>query len=340
MQPQNVWPAVLYAPGSVAGQPVKVSLDRKELKIVAADAHERVYAHRQLAVPEYIAGAPLTVRLPDQHTLELPDGKLARQMAAKSGRALAFFERNLLLIVALLLIASTVPYALHKLALPKLTPGIVEHISVDKIERLEDSVFAQLVSRGFFEVLAGDEYIHQNDLITSRGRRLIEGIEGSEFSYEFLLVSGKHFGANAFALPGGRVLITDELLELLDEDQLTGVLAHEIAHIELRHSLNAIISSSVFGGLMLLIMGDIWSVILPSAISDLAYSREHELAADCQSAHYLAAAGFDPELIGSALEELLGDAPSFYKYLSTHPDLTERKENIIGCASAAAGESG
>ena len=332
--------ATLYESGSTAGCPARASLGASGLKVAAADAQERVYERKRLAIPEYIPGAPLTVRLPDGQTLEIPDGQLARRLASKGGRRLAFVERNLLLIGGLLLIASAVPYAFHKLALPVLTPKIAQRLSTADIERWEDEAFAKLVQIKFFEVLEGDEHIHQRNLLARQGERLAAGIKEKAFSYEFMLVSGKSFGANAFAMPGGRVLVTEGLIEKLDEDQLAGVLSHEIAHVELRHSLDALIRSSVFGGIMMLIIGDIWSAVVPSALSDLAYSRENELAADCQAAGYLAAAGMDPELIGSALESLFADAPSFYKYLSTHPNLDMRKENITRCAGQAAGTSG
>ena len=330
--------ATLYQPGSAAGCPARVSLDASGLEIVAADGQRQVCERTRLTVPEYIPGAPLTVRLPAGQTLEIPDGRLARQLAAPGGRRLARVERSLLLLAALLLIASAVPYALHKLALPALTPKIAQRLATADIEKWEDDIFIKLLQTKFFEILEGDEHIHSRTLLASQGARLAEAVKEREFSYEFMLISAKHFGANAFALPGGRVLVTEELIELLDEDQLAGVLGHEIAHIELRHSLDALIRSSVFGGLLMLIMGDIWSVALPSALSDLAYSRENELAADCRSAEYLRAAGMDPEIVGSALESLMADAPSFYKYFSTHPNLDVRKENIIRCARA--GESG
>ena len=334
--------AVLYAPDSTAGRTVQVSLAGDDLRIADAGEPERVHRRDRLAIPEYMPGVPLTVRLPDGSSLEIADDRFARQLAARSGRLLAFFERHLVLLAALLLAASLVPYAFHRLALPAMTPMIAERLTVEDIRQLEDRIFAQLVQAEFFEILEGDEYVHQRALIADQGARLAAAVADSEFSYQFILVSGRRFGANAFALPGGRVLVTDRLADLLTEGQLAGVLAHEIAHIELRHSMNALIRSSVFGAFMLLMLGDIWSIVLPSAISDLAYSRADELAADCQAASYLAAAGMDPQLIGSALEELFGDSriAEPLRYLSTHPDRQQRRENLLACEAVAAGESG
>ena len=49
------------------------------------------------------------------------------------------------------------------------------------------------------------------------------------------------FGANAFAFPGGPIVVTDDLVKLLDNDYLTlAVIAHELAHIDQRHSLHQI----------------------------------------------------------------------------------------------------
>jgi hypothetical protein len=83
-------------------------------------------------------------------------------------------------------------------------------------------------------------------------------------------------GANAFALPGGTVVVTDQLLELSPDDAaLAGVLAHEIGHVEHRHLMRQLISGTVVGVVATLLAGDTSSVMvaLPAVLADLSYSR-------------------------------------------------------------------
>ena len=89
---------------------------------------------------------------------------------------------------------------------------------------------------------------------------------------------------NAFALPGGSMVMTTEILKLPD-DQIIGVLAHEIAHVKQRHILRELIRATIFSSIMGLLLGDAsaFLVVDPQTVSNLIalnYSRKHESEAD------------------------------------------------------------
>ena len=98
-------------------------------------------------------------------------------------------------------------------------------------------------------------------------------------------------GANAFALPGGTIVITDGLVEAaaqqgLRDEALAGVLAHEIGHVVHRHTTRMVVEQAVLNVGLGLALGDISSLVSMggSFLTGLAYRRSHESEADCFAA--------------------------------------------------------
>lgn len=95
-------------------------------------------------------------------------------------------------------------------------------------------------------------------------------------------------GANAFALPGGKVVMTDGIVKAaaekgLPDDALVGVLAHEIGHVVYRHTTRMVVEQGVLNMGMGLALGDVSGIVSTGAsvLTGLAYSRSHEREADC-----------------------------------------------------------
>jgi len=165
------------------------------------------------------------------------------------------------------------------------------------------------------------------------------GVAGYNLNFR----QGGAIGPNAFALPDGTLVITDELIELADGDMdmIIGVLAHEIGHVEQEHSLRQLYRAAGVAGLIMLIAGDVGAAgedILTSgaALMSLSHSRDAENEADRISVELMAKAGRDPRAIGrffARLEEKLGlDGDS--SFLSTHPGTAERRQAIDDHARA------
>ncbi|MBC2771825.1 M48 family metalloprotease [Rhizobium sp. AQ_MP] len=165
------------------------------------------------------------------------------------------------------------------------------------------------------------------------------GVSGYNLNFR----QGGVIGPNAFALPDGTLVITDELIELAegDMDLIIGVLAHEIGHVEEEHSLRQLYRAAGMAGLIMLIAGDVGAAgedILTNgaALMSLSHSRDAENEADRISVELMAKAGRDPRAIGrffARLEEKLGlDGDS--SFLSTHPGTAERRKAIDDHAKA------
>jgi Zn-dependent protease with chaperone function len=154
-----------------------------------------------------------------------------------------------------------------------------------------------------------------------------DGGAGGTPSYTLNFRRGGEVGPNAFALPDGSVVLTDELVELAgDDEMIMGVLAHEIGHVEHHHSLRQIYRAAGVAALIMLIGGDIGAAtedILTqgAALAALSNSRAAEAEADRYSVELMHRAGRDPAAIAGFFELLrdrfgLGSAITF---LSTHP---------------------
>jgi predicted Zn-dependent protease len=138
---------------------------------------------------------------------------------------------------------------------------------------------------------------------------------------------------NAFALPGGEVFVLTGLLDRTkdDDDQLRGVLAHELGHAIKRHGVRSIVRNGIFGLTIALAMGDtstITTTVIAGAsqLDTLSYSRSMEEEADAFGVDLLERCGKSPEGLARFLESL--GAQPVPQLLSTHPDPEARAKAI------------
>jgi Zn-dependent protease with chaperone function len=160
--------------------------------------------------------------------------------------------------------------------------------------------------------------------------------------------SGEKIGPNALALPSGIVVLTDELVKIAkNDDEIVAVLAHELGHVERRHTMRHILQSSAAGLVMVALTGDILSVTslsatLPTALVEAKFSRDFEREADDAAALYLQTHGIPLRRFSDILQRLQAehdrkrskrkqkDDETFTDYLSTHPPTSERIERFMG----------
>jgi predicted Zn-dependent protease len=140
-------------------------------------------------------------------------------------------------------------------------------------------------------------------------------------------------GPNAFALPGGHMVITDEMVAMLKDrpDTLVGVLAHELGHVRHRHGMRMVVQASLLSGMSALVLGDVSGLvaIVPVVLAQSAYSRDAEHQADEEAARALKAAGISPTVMVELFERIaaererkhMGDLPIA---LADHPADADR----------------
>jgi predicted Zn-dependent protease len=143
--------------------------------------------------------------------------------------------------------------------------------------------------------------------------------------------------ANAFAAPGGLIVVTTPLLRILrGPDELAAVLAHEMMHVRHRHPTRALFARLSVDLLLGIIAGDGSalgrSAQLAGDLGVLSYGRADESAADRDAAELLAQAGVPPRAMIDALESLerANRSGSGVSFLSTHPSTPERHARLRG----------
>jgi Zn-dependent protease with chaperone function len=149
--------------------------------------------------------------------------------------------------------------------------------------------------------------------------------------YRLLFRDSRLFGANAMALPGGSVVVTDALVGLArHDDEVLAVVAHELGHVQHRHSLRLALQSIGAGAILVAVTGDIGSVTdlaagLPSLLLQSGYSRDMEREADAYALAWLESACIAPARFADILGRL-DDDPSDSGLLDSHPGTRERIE--------------
>lgn len=138
-------------------------------------------------------------------------------------------------------------------------------------------------------------------------------------------------GPNAFALPDGSIVITDELIALLQdrEDVLLGILGHEMGHIRLRHGLRSLIQTGLLGVASSVAFGDFstWLAGAPALMGHLAYSRELEREADDIAIGFMRHNQIRPSVMAVFFQRLKANKPSGEDLgiaFSSHPADDER----------------
>jgi len=178
-----------------------------------------------------------------------------------------------------------------------------------------------------------------NQYITRLGREIILSIEPQPFEYQFYIINSTEI--NAFAVPGGKVFLNSGLLVLAEnEEEVAGVISHEIGHVVARHiakrseqgmklslaTLGAMLAGMLLGGKAATAIAT--TSIAASEAVMLKYSREDEEEADYLGLKFMERTGYDRRGMLTFLKKLRrvqgpasDDPPA---YLLTHPLIEER----------------
>lgn len=217
--------------------------------------------------------------------------------------------------------------------------GRKQRLALDPAEEIQ----LGLASRGEMAQMHGglskDEQARA--YVTRVGQKLVTDTDADEtqYRYEFHLLADPRT-VNAFALPGGQIFITEALFRMLKaEDELAGVLGHEIGHVVGRHSSEQIAKSKLFDGLTMAAIlatsdgqsqGNAQLAQMINQVVTTKYGRDDEIESDRLGVKFLIQSGYNPEALIRVMEVLKqasgGAGPP--EFLSTHPSPENRIELI------------
>ena len=217
-----------------------------------------------------------------------------------------------------------------------MTQGIP--LAAERFSKAIPPVVTESISQKTLDLL-DKQYLAATELEQHRIReietifRTLSNELNSGFNYRLEFRKGnKGIGANAFALPSGIIIVTDELVKLAENDeQLTGVLVHEIGHVEKRHALRSVFQNAGVFLIVSALVGDIASITstaatLPTLLAETGYSRRFEKESDLYAGLYGIKQGWGTAPMIKMLQNLSKGEAGFpgKSILSTHPDTAER----------------
>jgi predicted Zn-dependent protease len=190
--------------------------------------------------------------------------------------------------------------------------------------------YEQIVESSEYTVLdttAGEENRKLTRYIQKIGRGIVNSLdedsrpENEHLEYVFTVID-EDTTVNAFALPGGYVFIYTGLIKAAEtEDEIAGVMAHEVGHITQRHGINRMVEQAGIQYVKRIVLGDDTSLVVDAlqALLFLRYSRADEYEADSCAVEYLAMSGYNPKGMRSFLQKLAENGGWQFEPLSTHP---------------------
>ena len=173
-----------------------------------------------------------------------------------------------------------------------------------------------------------------------RGLELLGDARSEIFDYELRIFKAPGIGANAFALPSGLIVATEEFIDLCEtEEQMVAVFLHEFAHVERQHGIRSLIQDAGVFIIISLAFGDLSSLggmaaSLPALAIESRYSRNFETEADLFAGRILEENGIGAEAMKEILILLHEGSPDidFASFLATHPGLEERLNSLDAIA--------
>lgn len=323
------------------GLDVTLSMAGDELHLAAPDGQPRHYPRRGVVWPERTRHGVRQVLLPDGGVVEVHDPTAWDRWAAVHGLhepaavrwALSWRAAVVAVLAMLVLLVSGVrwgvPWAAEQVA-PLVPMSLRQHLDALVMQQLQRRSWVQPHTLGHdVERRLESELQRMVEAAYPAGQR--PAVRVAVHRLPDLM------GPNAFALPGGQIVVSQALLELLPSrgEQLhpgvLGVLAHEVGHVHQLHGLRHLLASSATAALMGWWIGDYSAVLAgaPAFLMEAAYSRESEREADDEALRIMRLAGVDPRGMVDFFQALqrqnggaAGEGPSFG--LATHPPDAER----------------
>ncbi|MCC6440718.1 MAG: M48 family metallopeptidase [Rhodanobacteraceae bacterium] len=310
-------------------------LDNRTLRLRGAGI-ERDEPLEHLRVSPRLARIARTIELADGARLLLDDHPLIDQWFPLHNplqRWVDRLERHAHAVAASIVVCVLSGAVLFYWGVPWMSDRIAAQLPEQVETRLGEEVLAQLDR--FAGLAPSSLDMERQSGLLERFAALKADMPGAE-NHRLLFRNAAGIGPNALALPGGTVIITDQLVSLVNDDrEIDAVLAHELGHQQQHHALRQTLRSSFVIVIAAMFAGDVSSasavvVAVPTFLLQGHYSREFESEADAFALRTLAERGISPAWFAQAMRTLeafvsdQGESDDSPGYLSSHPQTRER----------------
>lgn len=267
----------------------------------------------EIDVQAKLGSAKRLIDLPNGGRLEAVDiSELEAAMPSKSSafwRGLHYLENHFGWVLVALVTTVFAGWLFLQFGVPKLAEYVAKATPPSMEVKIGEQALQGLDSRlGYFS--PSETAATRKASITSALKHLCDALHNCP-QYRLEFRDGGLIGANAFALPGGIMVVTDQLITLSKNDtEVIAVLAHELGHVKQRHAFRQSLQGVLSGLILAAITGDVSSVGsgLPAALMQMKYSREHETEADMFALNAMQKACLPPKAFADILQRLESQA--------------------------------
>ncbi len=326
-------PSVWFDGQSARAQGCKLRLDGDEL-VLETEQGERRYALAQVRWPERLVHGKRQTDLPDGSLIQHEDAREWDAWWRINGRREAVvvvwmqsWRAALATLVGTVLLLA----AAWWWGLPALGRGLARALPQSLEDRIGQQAMHQLermyLAPSRLPQRERDELHRRVVALVDRAWPLGDGP-----AWQLSFHHAPALGANAFALPGGQIVVTDDLVKLLrdEPDAILGVVAHELGHVQHHDGLDMLVRASLVSGIVGVVLGDAGGILaaLPVTLATQAYSRDAERRADAHSAELLDRSGISPTAMVTFFQRMRSSTPGEGAKLpiaiASHPHGEER----------------
>lgn len=326
--------AKFYDGKTSLGTPVGIHLDHARQIRISGMERDLIYDLSEVRISERVGDTPRSIYLPSGAMCETSDNDRIDtflRLRARGGlqAVVHILESKWRYVLSLLIVTIIGVWVIISFGIPTLAKRVAYTLPAsvdialgrDGLKSLDQTLFSP-------SILEKDKQDHLQTVFEAITRKLADG-----HAYRLEFRKSDRVGPNAFALPSGIIVVTDELVLLVQhQNEFIGVLAHEIGHVKHRHALRTLLQNSAVSLLVASIAGDLTSLTklsttLPTLIVGAGYSRAFETEADQFALRYMLEHNIPPENFAKILtrmEEETVHKVKVHNYLASHPVTSQR----------------
>ena len=348
---QYVWPdsaQAVTATASVQGEVLSITDDTGRL------LHQ---SHKdQVTFASVIPGLPVEAILPDQARFIPDDPRWRWPQLSRSQRLPEFLERHWLSVIIALILVPGFVWVMIKHIIPAasaplaylIPDAVVSELSEQTLRLLDETQLSpSSLTTAEQQVIRQQWHLNLQHLgLQPPGQQHTELPSPAEAKEKYrLLFRSFSAGPNAFALPDGSVIVTDEIVSLTHDkpELLHAILLHEVGHVEHNHGMEMLAQSIATSLLFAMMFGDIEGsgellLGVGTVLLQSAFSRDMEREADRFASNALQKLKQSPLLFAEALQRLQQahaqkadephDTQPWFDYFSSHPNTAERIQQV------------
>ena len=287
---------------------VRVLVDTKQIAF-DVEGNTHTFALSDINVQAKLGKAKRLIDLPNNSRIEATDiGELEVAMPSKINvfwDGLHYLENHLGWVLVALVATVFAGWLFLQFGVPKLAEYVAKATPQSMEKKVGEQALQGLDSQiGYFSPSKADPA--RKTSIAAALNQLCVAIKNCP-QYQLEFRDGGMIGANAFALPGGYLVVTDQIItESKNNTEIVAVLAHELGHVKQRHAFRQSLQGVLSGLILAAITGDVSSIgsSLPAVLMQMRYSREHEAEADMFALDALQKACLPPKAFADILQRL------------------------------------